>query len=396
MLPLLMAALLTQSPLGTRPVQPHAGPEVRVHRQAGPILALRLSAPVPTDLPEGAVELLQELARPDARARAHPFGASVRFRHEDGHAVISVTGPVTAFDALVAILRQATGPPELGVTTLRRARARAEDRVLARLEQPGPRIRRYLRYGLYGGPEPTGAAAIRLGPESIRAVRARLYARQKLRVVLVGEVPDVVIRSAFARWPDGEAGERAMATDTVGEAARPPAHREWGGIAFAAEGGPVLAVAAELVRQRLARSTLRYGAVEAWYSPAPALALIGAASPGDSVVATTAGISDLTVEDSAQLATTDVRRYLRRLIAEAVALAGPDAVTAARTALQRRLLLEARTAEGKAAVIGAVADRFGPGTDPDVYLRRLEAVTLAEVRGLLAGILDTPATVAGT
>ncbi len=402
MLPLLLAALLTQSPLDTRPVQPDHGPEVRVHRQDGPLVALRLSSPVPADLPEGAVELLQELARPGAQARAHQFGASVRFRHEDGHAVLVVTGPVTAFDALVAILRHATGPPDLGVTPLRRARARAEGRVLARLEQPGPRIRRFLRHGLYGGPEPTGATATRLSPEAVRWLRARLYSHGRIRVVLVGAVPDVVIRSAFAHWPTpdtpplDDASVPLAATVERAEEARPRVHREWGGIAFPAEGGAVLEVTAELVRQRLAGSTLRHGTVEAWHSPAPALALIGAATPGDTVVAATAGISDLAVQDSASLPATDVRRYLRRLIAEATALVGPEAVATARTAVRRRLLLEARTAEGKAELIGAVAERFGAGTRPDDYLRRLEAVTVAEVRTLLTAVLETPATVAGT
>lgn len=396
MIPLLLAAaLIPQSPLGTYPLQPDDGPEVRVHRQATPLVSLRLSMPVPVTLPEGAVELLQELARPDAEAEARRFGARVSLRHDPGRAVVTVTGPANAFDAMVAIVRRAAGAPDLSVAALRRARARAEDRVLARLEQPGPRVRRYLHYGLHGGPEPRGAAGTRIGPEAIRQIRAELYHRGRVRVVLVGDVPDVVIRSAFGGWPTAAAVDRAEArVDTAAAAARPQAHREWGGIAFPIEGDPaVLAVAAALVQQRVDRSALQYGSVEAWYEPAAALVLVGAATPGDSVVEASAGISDLAVRDSIAVPPTDVRRYLRRLIAEAAALASTDAVVRARTGVRRRLLLEARTAAGKAEVIGRVADHCGPAVRPDDYLERLEGVDLADVRGLLRRLLETPAVV---
>ncbi|MFO7894852.1 MAG: hypothetical protein R6U63_14050 [Longimicrobiales bacterium] len=396
MIPLLLAAaLIPQSSLATYPLQPHGGPEVRVHRQATPLVALRLSTPVPVTLPEGAVELLQELARPDAEAEARRFGARVSLRHDLGRAVMTVTGPATAFDAMAAILRRAAGTPDLSVADLRRARARAEGRVLARLEQPAPRVRRYLHYGLHGGPEPRGAGGTRLGPEAIRRVGAELYRPGRVRVVLVGDVPDVVIRSAFGDWPTAREGNRAEPRfDTAAAAARPQADREWGGIAFPVEGDPaVLAVAAALVQQRVERSALRYGSVEAWYEPAPALVLVGAATPGDSVVEASAGISDLAVRDASAVPLTDVRRYLRRLIAEAAALAGTDVVTRARTAVRRRLLLEARTAAGKAEVIGRVADHCGPAVRADDYLERLEGVQLADVRALLRRLLETAAVV---
>lgn len=398
MVPLLLAAaLMAQSPLAVQTLHPDRGPTLSVHRQESPLVALRLSAPVPPALPEGAVELLQELARPDATATAHRLGARLELRHDRGRVVIAVTGPAAAFDAMVAILRRATGEPDLSVALLRRARARAESRVLARLEQPAPRIRRLLHQGLHGGPIPRGAAAMGLGPEAIRELRARLYDRRRVRVTLVGRVPDPVVRSAFAGWPAGGPidGDAAIPGDTTSAPARPQTHREWGGIAFGVDGDPaVLAVAAELVQQRVERSALRYGAVEAWYEPAPALALIGAATPGDSVVQATAGISDLLVRDSTAIPPTDVRRYLRRLVAETAALAGPDAVAAARSAVRRRLLLEARTATGKAEVIGRVTDRLGPDACATAYLERLERVELVDVRALLGRVLETPAVVA--
>ncbi|MGK7313340.1 MAG: hypothetical protein ACN0LA_13985 [Candidatus Longimicrobiales bacterium M2_2A_002] len=410
MLPLPTTALGAQSPLATSRVEPVGGPAVRVHSQATPLVAIRLSAPVPTGLPEGAVELLQELARPAAEATARRFGARLELRHEDGRAVIAVSGPAAAFDALVLLLRRATGEPDLSRVAVSRARARAEDRVLARLEQPEPRVRRLLQHGLYGGPAPRGFAAGQLTPETIRRLRGRLYDPTRLGVVVVGPIPTAVLRSAFADWPAGDPGAELPAPDSAAVSARPQAHREWGGIAFPVEADPaVLAVTAELVHGRLERSALRHGTVEAWYEPTPALVLVGAVTPGDSAVRAAAGITDLAVRDSSELETDDVHRYLRRLVAEAAALTGPDAVAAARSAVRHRFLLEVRTALGKAEAIGRLGGRAGGGRragesgagagvalpiDPEAYLRRVAVVDVAAVRSLLDRVLGTPAIVA--
>lgn len=390
---LLIAALTPQSPLAVQTIQPEQGPTLLVHRQAGPIIALRLSAPVPVDLPEGAVELLQELVRPEAEAAARRFGARLDLRHDRGRVVMTVTGPARAFDALVLILRRATQEPDLGIASLRRARARAENRVLARLEQPGPRVRRLLRRGLYGGPEPTGIASGLLDPEAVRRLQARLYDRSRTRVTLVGSVPVAAIRSAFTGWPQepGRAGSTFRA-DSAAVIARPQAHREWGGIAFAVDSDPaVLAVAAELVQQRVNRSALRSGSVEAWYEPSPALTLVGAAMPGDSAIRAAAGPA---TGDGGDVLAAGLRRYMRQLIVESAALASSDAVATARTAVRRRLLLEARTAVGKAEVIGRAADHLPPDGDADAFLNRLGQVRLEEVRPLLVRVLETPAVVA--
>lgn len=387
---LLVAALTPQSPLAVQTLQPEQGPTVLVHRQAGPLLALRLSAPVPVELPEGSVELLQELARPAAEATAREHGARVELRHERGRAVVAVTGPATAFDALVAILRGATGEPDLSIASLRRARARAENRVLARLEQPAPRVRRLLRYGLYGGPEPTGIATTLLDPEAVRWLRERLYDRSRVQVTMVGSVPAAAIQAAFAEWSPAPGHAAATVRPGTGLVARPQAHREWGGIAFLTNGDPaVLAVAAELVRQRVEASALRLGTAEAWHEPSPALVLVGAAMPGDDVLGASSGAAPTGDVPAAEL-----RRYLHRLVAETAALVNPAAVAGARTAVRRRLLLEARTAAGKAEVIGRVADEVGPDGGAGAFLDRLAAVTSEEVRLLLDRVRQTPAVTA--
>ena len=395
MVPLLLAAaLVPQAPLSVQTLHPERGPTVLVHHQTSPLAALRLSVPVDADLPEGTVELLQELARQDAEGAARRFGARLELRHEDGRAVIAVTGPATAFDALAGVLRRAVGEPDLAVASLRRARARAEDRVLARLEQPDPRIRRRLRRALYGGPDPDGAPATVVDPESVRRLRSRLYDPSRTRVVVVAPVAEVVVRSAFSYWPPGGPVPGPVEADSAEPQVRAQAHREWGGLAFPVEADPVaLDVTAELVRQRLIRAPLPFGDVRVWHTPTPALALIGAALPGDSVIRTMAGIVDLPVRDDS-MAVPAVGPSLRRLVAEAAALTSPQAVAEARATIRRRLLLDARSAAGMAEVIGRTADAHGDAMTPAAFLDRIADVGPADVRAILALLLETPAVAA--
>ncbi|MFW6206144.1 MAG: hypothetical protein ACOC5I_02800, partial [Gemmatimonadota bacterium] len=89
MLPFLLTlALVPQAPLATDTVVTAGGPELLLHREESPLVALRLSAPVPMDLPEGSAELIQELARPAAAAAADRLGARFELRREAGHAVM--------------------------------------------------------------------------------------------------------------------------------------------------------------------------------------------------------------------------------------------------------------------------------------------------------------------
>ncbi len=398
--PLLLAlALVAQDPAVPGPldvtvIRPPAGPEVVAHGWAGPLVGVRLSAPVDTAYPEGVVELLQELARPTAREMAERFGARLTFRHEEGHALITLTGPATAFDALVGVLRSATREPVLTTSALQRARSRADGRVLSRLEQPGPRVQRLLWHELFGGPFPTGSAASLLSPEAIRQAGQRLYDPERIRVVVVGDVPEPVVRAAFTRWPRAPGTDAgALVVDSV-EAARPQAHREWAGIGYAVDAEPaVVALATELVGRRLLRSPLRHGAARAWRGPGGwAVVVTGATEPGDSVVRATAGVGHLRVSGTGPAeSATGVGVALRRMVAEAMALLGPASLEEARTALRHRLLLEARTVSGRAEVIGRLTDALGP-VEAARFLEALDAVELDAVRAVLGALLDAPAT----
>lgn len=400
MIPVLALAialgLSAQGPLDVRAVHPADGPMVLVHRGTGPLIALRLSARVDTALPDGSVELLQELARPMAAERATSVGARLSLRHEEGHAIVTVTGPATAFDALAGLLSALAGELDLSVSSLRQARSRAESRVLGRLEQPEPRVRTRLWHALYGGPEPEAPTATLLGPESVRELRDRLYHRDGIRITLVGDIPEPLIRSAFASWPVQRRPDGTPPVpDSVPTAARPQAHREWAGVGFTARAASpaVLAVAAHLVQERMDRSPLLSGSALGWHGPGgPTLVLLGAVVPGDSVVRATAAVSARVVggggEDGGS---TGVGRYLRRMVAEAASLAGPAAVAEAKRQIRRRLLLSARTVTGRVEVVGALTDVERDPGGAARFLEDLDHVDARAVMALLENVLTAPA-----
>lgn len=365
-------------PLDVTTLRPSRGPEVLFHPQAGPLVALRLAAPG-VDLPEGSLELLQELARPAARDAAEQIGARLRFRSEDRTAIIAVTGPASAFDAMATLLRAASADLDLSVTALRAARARAEDRVLAALEQPEPRLRRLLWHRLFGGPAPTGATATLLDPEDVRRARQRLYDPARIRITVVGDLPPEVILSAFSLWPSDDSTPGPLEPDSLPEAPRPPTHREWAGLGYPVQADPApLATAATLVQRRLDAAGLQHATARAWHGPTGrALVLVGATEPGDTSVASAA--------------VGGVGGVLRRAIAEATALAGAGAVTDARASVRRALLLEARTTSGRAEVIGRLADALERADGAAWLLAALDTVTVAAVHDVLERTLASPA-----
>lgn len=386
--PILALALLVQAPFAVDTLRPAGGPEVLWQRFPAPLVTLRLSVPLPPDLPAGTAELLQELARPAAERSAERFGAAVELHVGGEEAVTTVTGPASAFDALVGLLRAAVAPPDLSVAALRSARARAEDRVLAVLEPPAPRLRALLRARLdrttIGGPATAG-----MDPETIRGHAALLHDPRGLRVVLVGDVPEAIARSAFDGWSRPPPPRRPPGPDALPPLPRPQAHHAWAALAYPLPHHPaVLAVAAELVSRRVHAADVLGGAAEAWTGRGrDALVVLGGAARDDAVVAGAARITASPVaggEDEVSA----LARYLRRLVAEAAALASPEAVADAASSLRRGILLEAGTVPGRAAVLGRWSGPRG-SRRPSVHdvLARLEAVTLEEVRAALDSAL---------
>lgn len=380
-------ALIAQSAFAADTLRTPGGPEVVRSPAPGPLVALRLAVPLPSDLPVGSAELLQELARPAAEEAARRVGAALELGTTADEATIALTGSAAAFDALVAILRRATAEPDLAVASLRSARARAEDRVLAALERPVPRLRTLLAARL-DGRVPAGPALDDLDPETLRSLAARLHAPSRLRVLLVGDLPREVVRSAFSAWPRSPASAPPAHTARSPHAPLPSAqaHHAWVGLGFALDAEPgALAVAAELVARRLRVAGLREGAAEAWFRDrAGVLVLLAGAAPDDPAVAGAARITAFPDADGA--AVPPLARFLRRMIAEAAALASPAAVDGAAAGLRRAMLLEARTVSGRAALLGRWAG--GPGTGGGALavhdvLSSLRGVTYDEVRRVL-------------
>lgn len=367
-------------------LRPADGPVVLRNPTASPLVGLRLVAPVPADVPAGAAELVQELARPAASAEARRFGAALEFDVVGDDAILTLTGPASAFDALAGILRLAVAEPDLAVAPLRIARSRAEDRVLAALERPEPRLRSLLRARLAARPA-TGPDIARLDPETIRGIAGRLYDPERARVLLVGDVPDEIVLSALARWPTPAPGAVLPPPDTAPPLPRPQVHNVWAALAYPLDTDPaVLAVAAELVAARVRAAGLA-GTAEAWVDPRGGiLALLAGAPDDDPEVAGAARITAFPVAEGEDRVSA-LARYLRRLIAEAAALASPGAVADAAFQVRRGLLLDARSPAGRVAVVTRWSGAHAGGVHG--VLGRLDAVSRAEVRALLDLALAT-------
>lgn len=385
---LALVATAAQGPFAVDTLRPTGGPEVLWHRHASPLVSLRLSAGLDPRLPAGAAELLQELARPDAVAAAHSIGATLELNVSGDEAVIAITGPASAFDALVSILRRAAAEPVLSVAALPPARARAEDRVLAALERPVPRLRAVLRARLLGA-APRGADLAGLEPEEIRRLAARVYEPGRLRVILVGDPPADIVRSAFTRWPRHPVAPAWPDPDSTPPLPRAQAHHAWAGLAYPVDAGhAAVAVAAALVQARIDAADLRLGRAEAWaLAGRSALVLIGGAPVADPAVVGAARITAFRGGDDDDDVSA-LARFLRRMVAEAAALAGEDDVASAAASLRHRILTQARTAAGRAAVLGEWAGPPG-APRPSVHdvLGALAALCLDDVRSVLDGAL---------
>ena len=390
-MPSLIGLLLAaQATFAVDTLRPPDGPVVLWHRHASPVVALRMTVPLPPDLPPGTAELLQELARPGLQTATAGIGAAFELRVDGDRATIALTGPADAFDALVAALRDATAEPDLSLAALRTARARAEDRVLASLEQPQPRLAALARARL-AGLRPAGPAVDSITPETLRGLAARLFAPTLLAITMVGDVPDEVAWSAFAAWPAPVAPPGSPLFATAPPLPRPQAHHAWAALAYQSDADPVtLLVAARLVQRRIDAAGILGGAAEVWTHDRPVLLVRGGAARNDPDVAGAALITAFPSEpgddDVSALA-----RFLRRMVAEAAALASPAAVADAARGLRADLLLAARTPAGRAAVL----DRWSAaGASVHDVLARLGDVRLAGVRDVLDGALRaTPITV---
>lgn len=393
----------TADPLGpVRRIQPEGGPLVLQRPGAAiPLVALRLSVPLSDGNLSGSARTFAHLAGPELEAAAAAVGGMARVERTPGHVVFLAEGPERSFDVLASALRRAVLAPPFTAQALVRARAAAQEEILAALERPDTRVRVLLRRRVYldhAGLETDASGLSHLTLERLRRLWSEQVRAERMRVVLVGPVPEPLVRASFGRWPAPRvAGSPADSAPAPAERPEPQILRPWAGIAYRVDGADaaVLAVAAELVRRRVAAAALAGGTAEVWWQPeAPALVVLGSAEAGaPALAAARASAPPFRAEPSgAALGASDLVLYLRRMVAEAAALLKEDQVAAVARTLRWDLLYAARMPTGLAELMGAMNDATGTTDAASRLLVSLRGVDVDGVRALLERMLaSTPA-----
>jgi hypothetical protein len=380
----LMAAQLVGSPFGPlQRIDAEGGPTVFLRRDvAVPLVAIRLSLPVDDGNLPGATRVLVELGRESMSDGAALFGGRVSAERLPGFAVFSVVGPARSFDAMVALLRRAVGEPSFDADALARARAGAARQVGAMLEQPETRTRALLRERLFldsAAIEPGIPAVDSLTPDRLRHVWSTQFQPQRMRAIVVGDLPTPAIRAAFSHWRHRMVMGGSGPGIGVGPRPQPQVLFPWGGIGYRVTPNAVAAVTTELIRQQAATSTLRDGTAELWWQrDGGGLVVLGAARENTALHDTTGGARLLA--------------YLRQRVTAALDAATPATVADAAHTVRVQLLLAARTAAGAAEIVGRFTDASGQETTAQDLLTRLTQVREADVKALLRRLAtDNPA-----
>ncbi len=365
------------------PPLPVDEPAVVVLRQpALPIVALRLSL-LADDPPgyAGAGHLMQHLVLPSLEERVSRVGGRVQAVRTSDAVVYTVIGPASELDYLAQSLRGVLRAPTPGTAELLQSLAILGQERSAERETAPQYVRAALRARLFPGDRPaagTQASLARLNTARLGDVWGSMYRPERVSIVAVGDVEVDGVRRAFRDVPAAGGGSAAPRTDTIRAFAAdtPQATRAWVGRAWNAsdEDPAALTVTARLLRNHLRRRMTRSQVdVEHWWTHhGQALALV-VATP-DSLVAT--------ARRTAEGSLTALRDALdERLVQDAA------------SSVRREMLLFARTPERMADVLGAFADR-GEGPDaPQRFFAAVDAVTEADVRGLLERLLEEDAVI---
>ena len=372
---LLLALALASGPAPADTLAPSApAGMVVVHRQPSlPIVALRLSV-LADDPPghAGAGHLVQHLALPSLREQVRRVGGEVQAARTADAVVYTIIGPAAETDYLAEVLRSALEPPRFGDSHFIAATRELAEERNAEWETAAAHTRSLLRARLFPddlSPAGTPASALRLTPEAVPGLWARMYRPERVAVVAVGDVELGRVRSAFARLPDAAGEEPAeVVPDTVGLAplAPPEATRGWLGLGYSA---PDADPAALTVLARLLRGTVRErgraASVEAehwWTQTGQAVVLVVAASPA---------------------ALPASRQAVRASLATVGERLDDESVRSAAAAVRRDMLFYARTPERMADVVGRFLDRGGDPEAAQRFYAAVERVTADDVRRVL-------------
>ncbi len=346
---------------------------LRLPVDGSPRVALRLSVPVEEGPSEaGAARLLQLLALERARAAAAPLGAQVDGARTPWGVAYTVEGAAVDFDQLAYVLRQAVAEPDPDPVEFERARSQALEEAQRLQETAAGRITAILRqksspeHPLVEG---TPAAVQALDPADLRAVWARSHRRDRMTLVVVGDVPRELILASFrgVGAPPGPEVAPSTSPAPTGGKPRPQVIRSWYGEAYAAGDlrDPRGLVAATLVGDRLRAETggRTETRLEVWEVGSHRfLAVVGATYPGQRV-------------DLAAL----VDRTLPQAETDADGATVEDAVAGVRA----NLLVGARTAAGLAALVGRYYDATGDPGGAAALVKGLDSLDPTAMRAFL-------------
>ncbi len=375
----LVAAQVAGGPFGPlERIETDGGPTVVVRRGVAlPLAAVRLSIPVDDGDVPGATRVLVELGREAMRDGAAPFGGHVSAQRLPGFAVFTVVGPARSFDAMVALLRRAVSEPSFDADALARARREAAHEVGSMLERPESRTRALLRQRIFldsAGIEPGIPAVDSLTPDRLRHVWSAQFRPERMRAVIVGDLPTPVIRAAFSHWRHRFVTGSSGPGIGVGPRPEPQVLFPWAGIGYRVAPSAAAAVATELIRRRAA-ATLRGGAAEIWWQH------------GTGGLVVVGSLAESAAPNDTAHAGTRLQADLQQVVAATLAGATPAAVTDAARTVRVEFLLAGRTAAGAAEVIGRFLDASGQDEAARELVARLSGVNPDDVTTLLRGLI---------
>lgn len=351
---------------------------LRLTVEGSPRVALRLSVPVDEGPTEGgAAHVLQLLALERARAAAAAVGARVDATRTPWGVAYTVEGAAADFDHLAYVLREAAAEPEPDGVAFERARARALSEAQRLRETATGRMLSVLRervaptHRLVEGSPATVEA---LGPAVLRGVWSRSHRRDRMTLVVVGDIPPELMLASFQDM--GASGAAAAAAPSApappGGGTRLEVLRTWYG--EARDIGELRdargLVAAALVSDRLA--ALTRGRIETrlevWeVGDRRMMGVIGAAYPGEA-----AGLQAL----------------IRGVVGETVGTADAARVADAVERVRSSLLMSARTPGGMAGLVGRYHDATGDPAGAAVLLESLDGLGAPELQAFLRAIAE--------
>jgi hypothetical protein len=366
------------SPEAFRPtlaLTPPGGPETLVFtREGSGVAALRLTVPLGESADEaGAGQIIRVLAEDRMRAMARRIGAYVGVHRTPAGLVYEVSGPSSEIDFLVWILNEGLTPPEAGRFNEVRRDQLAE--VMRRQETPQGVLALRLRAAAGGGETPllgTAVALERMHAGVVTTVWARFHARDRVRLVVVGDLAPEVALAATAdlALPDASPDPVMPPGAAVPDVSpRPEIIRHW-----VARGWPLDRardprglVAVSLLGERIREGPGSYElGAELWETGGRWMLVVsGAAYPRGQQA---------------------MRSRLNGLLAEAAEGASDAAVRRLAADIRADILVQASTPSGFAELVGQALDAGEPAESAGRILDELAALDGAALAAFFQGL----------